>query len=160
MDRFDRLTTGFTSRFFGFASKGQLLNILVPEEKENTMPKAPRILVLRVRLNEAYFSRMLWPMTKDDIRRHVQGAVPALPFKERVKRIALFGSYLHGSARSGSDVDLLVEFAAPVSYFELFEIERHLARSLGCRVDVVTPKALSPFFRGEVLREAESLYES
>lgn len=98
-------------------------------------------------------------MTKEDIRKRIQSAVSTMPHGERVRRLSLFGSQLRGSAGPDSDIDLLVEFSTPVGYFELARIGRHLTEFLGARVDLVTPAALSKYFRDEVVRQAEPLYE-
>lgn len=81
-----------------------------------------------------------------------------LPNRDNVRRIRLFGSYLHQAAQPSSDVDLLIEFEQPVGYFELVRIQDQLSRALGKSVDLVTPNALSKYFRDEVLREAEEVY--
>ena len=98
-------------------------------------------------------------MNKEEIRRRINETLPRLPIHDRVKRVSLFGSQLHQSASGESDIDLLVEFSAPVGYFDLVGMEQDLGKSLGQRVDLVTPGSLSKFFRADVLREAELLYE-
>lgn len=76
-----------------------------------------------------------------------------------MKRISLFGSHLKATSTEESDIDLLVEFSAPVGYFDFVGMEQGLAKSLGKRVDLVTPESLSRFFRADVLQEAEPIYE-
>jgi uncharacterized protein len=53
-------------------------------------------------------------------------ALAALCRRRRIRRLSLFGSVLHGTARPDSDVDLLVEFAlgAKPSLLDLADIER------------------------------------
>lgn len=98
-------------------------------------------------------------MKKDDIKERVRRAVQTMPSRENVEKIFLFGSHLHGTPRKDSDVDLLIELTGPVGYFELVGMERFLSESLGAPVDLVTRGALSKYFRDEVIREAEPLYE-
>ena len=90
-------------------------------------------------------------------------ALAALCRRRGIRRLSLFGSVLKGTAGPDSDVDLLVEFepdAAP-SLLDLAEIEQELSGLLGGRrVDVRTPQDLSPYFRDEVVREAQVQYES
>lgn len=78
----------------------------------------------------------------------------------RVRRLALFGSVLHGEAGPGSDVDLLVEFEpdARVGLIRLAELELELSRLLRAKIDLRTARDLSARFRPEVLAEAEVLY--
>lgn len=98
-------------------------------------------------------------MGKQEIKRAIQESIKGLPLLERIERIRLFGSYLHDTARADSDIDLLVDFNQPVSFFQLDDIEQELQRALGHKVDIVTPKALSKYFRDAVLHEAEVVYE-
>lgn len=78
----------------------------------------------------------------------------------RVRRLALFGSVLHGEAGPESDVDLLVEFEPDVrmGLIRLAELELELSRLLGAKIDLRTARDLSERFRPEVLAEAEVLY--
>ena len=98
-------------------------------------------------------------MSKQEIRQAIQASVASLPLSERIQKIRLFGSYLHETAKDDSDIDLLVDFNQPVSFFQLDDIEQGLQQILGHKVDVVTPKALSKYFRDQVLGEAEVVYE-
>lgn len=73
-----------------------------------------------------------------------------------VSSISLFGSSVRGEARSGSDVDILVEFSRPVSLFEFFSLQHRLEELLGVeRVDLIQPGALHPRLRDAILEEAE-----
>jgi len=74
-----------------------------------------------------------------------------------IRKLGLFGSVLKGSARSDSDVDLLVEFtpSATPSLLDMARIEAELSSLLGGRrVDLRTAQDLSRYFRDEVVREA------
>jgi predicted nucleotidyltransferase len=71
-----------------------------------------------------------------------------------VRSLSLFGSVIHGEAGPDSDVDILVEFAKPVGFFAFLEVKERLEELLGCRVDLVTRKALHPRLRDEILNEA------
>jgi predicted nucleotidyltransferase len=80
--------------------------------------------------------------------------------RNRIRRLALFGSALRADFRPDSDVDVLVEFApehAPGLRF--FDMQAELSELLGRKADLNTPQFLSPYFRDEVLAEAEVLYE-
>jgi hypothetical protein len=79
----------------------------------------------------------------------------------RIRRLALFGSVLKGTAREDSDIDLLVEFASDArpTLLDLAAMEEELSRLLGNRrVDLRTAADLSRYFRDQVLREAELQY--
>jgi len=77
-----------------------------------------------------------------------------------IRRLALFGSQLTGTAGPDSDINLLVEFKpdeAP-TLFDLVEMEMTLSGLLQRKVDLRTPGDLSPYFREDVLRTAEVQY--
>ncbi len=81
--------------------------------------------------------------------------------KHYIRKLALFGSVLRDDFRPDSDVDVLVEFEPDhipgLMRFAGMEIE--LSELLGGRkVDLNTPKFLSPYFRDQVLAEAEVYY--
>jgi len=75
--------------------------------------------------------------------------------------LSLFGSEAKGTARTDSDIDLLVEFetGATPTFFDLARIESELSELLGGRlVDLRTAQDLSRYFRDEVVREAVVQY--
>jgi|SRR3989338_1590300 len=98
-------------------------------------------------------------MTKQDIKENIRASLEKNPYLDKIKKVSLFGSYLHGDEGNESDVDLLVEFSGSVSYFDLFDIERAIEEDIGKKIDLVTPNALSKYFRANVLRQAEKIYE-
>jgi hypothetical protein len=82
--------------------------------------------------------------------------------RHHVRKLALFGSALRGALSAASDVDLLVEFESEhvPGFFGLIEMENELSALLGRRADLRTLKDLSRYFRSEVARDAETLYEA
>jgi uncharacterized protein len=79
--------------------------------------------------------------------------------RNHIRRLALFGSVLRDDFGPDSDVDVLVEFEpGHVPGLRFFALERELSEILGRRVDLNTPSFLSPYFRGQVLAEAEVQY--
>ena len=79
--------------------------------------------------------------------------------RNRIRRLALFGSVLHGNAGADSDVDVLVEFEPGVRVgLRFFDIQEELSDLFGRKVDLNTPNFLSRYFRDQVLKEAEDLY--
>lgn len=77
-----------------------------------------------------------------------------------IHRLAVFGSRLKGTARADSDLDLLVEFepGRVPGLLGLSAIEIELTEALGVKVDLRTAQDLSPYFRDEVLRQAQVAY--
>ena len=94
------------------------------------------------------------------LKKKVRKAIDALPSDVSIRKVSLFGSYLHGDAQLDSDIDLLIEFTGPVGFFKFINVERRLSEALGKRVDLLTSDGLSKYFRSDVLSEAEILYES
>jgi uncharacterized protein len=71
-----------------------------------------------------------------------------------VKSLAVFGSLARGEATAASDIDVLVEFDRPVGLFEFIRLKLYLEELTGRHVDLVTPDALRPAMRAEILSEA------
>lgn len=83
--------------------------------------------------------------------------------RRHIRKLALFGSALHGMLKPESDIDLLVEFeeGEVPGLLGIARLERELSALFGGRkVDLRTPRDLSRYFRDEVVRQAEVLYEA
>jgi uncharacterized protein len=79
--------------------------------------------------------------------------------KHHIRRLAVFGSTLRGDALPDSDLDVVVEFEpGHVPGLAFFAMERELSELLDREVDLNTPAFLSPYFRDQVLAEAEVHY--
>lgn len=70
-----------------------------------------------------------------------------------VRQIGIFGSYTKGNPDRKSDIDILVEFAKPVNFFEFLRTEYFLSDLLGIKVDLVTKKALKPLIKNDILEQ-------
>ncbi len=71
----------------------------------------------------------------------------------KVKSIGVFGSYVHGEQRKRSDVDILVSFRGSVDFIQFIQLENHLSKLLGVKVDLVTKGALKPYIGKRILEE-------
>ena len=82
--------------------------------------------------------------------------------RNRIRKLALFGSVLTDRFRSDSDVDVLVEFeeGARVGYIAMAGMEIELGEGLGRKVDLRTPAELSRYFRDQVVHSAEVQYSA
>ncbi|MBP7866844.1 MAG: nucleotidyltransferase family protein [Acidobacteria bacterium] len=79
--------------------------------------------------------------------------------KYHIRRLALFGSVLREDFGPDSDVDVLVDFEeGHVPGLAFFDIQRELTEILGRDADLNTPDDLSPYYRQQVMEEAEDLY--
>ena len=92
-------------------------------------------------------------MSRQEVLSKIAALKPDLG-RFHVRSLLVFGSVARDEASPGSDVDLLVEFDAPVGLFEFVRLRRFLETSLGVRVDLATPSALREEMRGRVLAEA------
>ena len=73
------------------------------------------------------------------------------------RSVRIFGSTARGEASVTSDLDILVDMEARSTLLDIVAIKQDLEDMLGCRVDVVTESALSPYIRKDVLKEAKTL---
>lgn len=76
------------------------------------------------------------------------------------RRVGVFGSYARGEQRSGSDLDVVVEFAEAKSLLDLVGIEQELSESLGVKVDLLTEGSISPHLIERVRRETVVIFAS
>ena len=58
--------------------------------------------------------------------------------------MGLFGSVARGEQEKQSDIDILVEFSAPIGFFDFIRLENFLSELLGGKVDLVSKKAVKP----------------
>ena len=97
--------------------------------------------------------------SKDELRAEL--AALEKPLRERgLASLALFGSIVHGEARSDSDIDVLVDVDPKVGFslVDLVSVKLLLENRLGRKVDVVTRQGIEPAVRDRVLNEAESVF--
>jgi len=100
-------------------------------------------------------------MSKQEIKQKIKEAVEKDPLNKNIQSVSLFGSCVRGDFKDDSDVDVLIEFtpAAKIGFFKLAQIKRHMEGFVKREVDLLTPEAISKYFREEVLKEAEKVYE-
>lgn len=81
--------------------------------------------------------------------------------KNGISFFAIFGSVLRKDFNKGSDIDIMVKFAKPVTFFELADIEEKLKKLLQTKhkLDIVTAKSVSPLLVDEINKKCEVLYE-
>jgi uncharacterized protein len=92
---------------------------------------------------------------RDQIVQKLQAERSHLREKYGVASLALFGSLARDEAGPDSDVDLLVEFARPITLFDLVAVQQYLERCLDVpRVDLVPRDSVYPAFRESILQGA------
>lgn len=100
-------------------------------------------------------------MDKQKIKEQLSEAVKNSPHLEAIKSVAIFGSYVNGTPKEDSDIDVLIDFEpkATIGFFALSDIKNNFEAFLHKTVDLLTPQAISKYFRDEVLAQAEYVYE-
>lgn len=71
-----------------------------------------------------------------------------------VTQLALFGSTARDKASENSDVDVLVSFDGPATSARYFGTQFYLEDLFGCKIDMVTEKALRAELRPFIEKEA------
>ncbi len=103
----------------------------------------------------------LFTMTKQEIKDKLLEAVKNDPHLADIKSVAIFGSHVNDTPGEDSDVDVLIDFVptAVIGFFALSDIKDNFESFLEKTVDLLTPEAISKYFRDEVLAQAEYVYE-
>lgn len=94
-------------------------------------------------------------MTQAKIREKIHEQLPFLKEKYHVKKIGIFGSFVRGEQKKGSDLDVLVEFDAPIGFFDFIRLENLLSRALRKKVDLVSKRAIKPAVKKEIFKEVQ-----
>lgn len=93
-------------------------------------------------------------MTRAQVLEQLARSKPILVDRYGVTGLALFGSTARDTARTDSDVDILVSFDGPATSERYFGVQFFLEDLLGRRVDLVTDRALRPELRPFIEKEA------
>ncbi len=81
--------------------------------------------------------------------------------KRHVQKLSLFGSAVRADFQPESDLDLLIKFQpGHTPGLAFFTLSEELSAFFGRKVDLNTPRSLSPYFREQVLSESETLYDA
>jgi len=91
----------------------------------------------------------------EKIKKKLEELKPLLEEKFEVKSIGIFGSYVRGGEKKGSDLDILVEFeeSADLSLLDFIRLENYLSEELGVKVDLVEKGTLKPRIGKHILEE-------
>jgi predicted nucleotidyltransferase len=72
--------------------------------------------------------------------------------------MAIFGSIARNEATEESDIDILVDFDSKKGLFGFADLKFYLEEILGCRVDLVTKRALHPALKTRILSESKEIF--
>lgn len=89
----------------------------------------------------------------EEVKRIIREHQEEIRTRFRAEVIGLFGSVARGEGGSGSDVDILVRFDEGASLFELVGLGDFLEEKLGCKVDIVSDRAVKPELRESIMRD-------
>lgn len=89
----------------------------------------------------------------DQIKQTIAQQRKFLELEYSIKKIGIFGSYVHGTPTQDSDIDILVEFKKPIGLVKFLRLENYLTDLMGVKVDLVTKKALKPHIGKTILKE-------
>jgi hypothetical protein len=95
--------------------------------------------------------------TLDEIRDIIDRHRGELRRVHRITALAVFGSYVRGEQKRGSDLDLLAEFAGSVSLLDLVGAEQYLSRILNVKVDLIPREDVRPELKAGIMKEAVSV---
>ena len=100
-------------------------------------------------------------MDKEQTKKQLLRAVQRSPYADVIRSVAIYGSHVSGTAGPDSDLDVLIDFepTAVIGLFALSDIKHDLQSVLKRSVDLLTPQAISKYFRDEVLSRAEYVYQ-
>jgi predicted nucleotidyltransferase len=83
--------------------------------------------------------------------------LPELKEKYHVSYLGVFGSYVRGEQKPGSDLDILVEFSRTPTIFKVVNLENYLSDALGVKVDLAMKDVLKPNIDKHILSEVEAV---
>jgi len=96
-------------------------------------------------------------MTLRELVNQKREEVLRIAAKHGAYNVRVFGSVARGEAGPDSDIDLLIEKGPTTSSWFPAGLVLELEELLGHRIEVVTERALNPYLRDRVLREAVPL---
>jgi predicted nucleotidyltransferase len=96
-------------------------------------------------------------MTIEQLLREKRQEIERIATEHGAHNVRVFGSVARGEAGPESDIDLLVQVGPTTSSWFPAGLILDLEDLLGCRVEIVTDRALNPNIRDRVLREAVAL---
>lgn len=91
-------------------------------------------------------------ITLATIQKELKLHKPHLVRKYKVKKIGVFGSYAYGEAKKHSDIDILVEFKAPIG-LAFVDLADELEKILHHRVGLVSKSGIKTKYLKQVKKD-------
>lgn len=93
-------------------------------------------------------------MKKNEIIGTLQELKSEIRRRYKAEIVGLFGSYVRGEQKEGSDVDILVRFFEKATLFDFVGLSDFLEEKLQLKTDVVPVDAVREEIKEDVLKEA------
>jgi uncharacterized protein len=91
------------------------------------------------------------------IKQKLQNLKPELHERFGVSEIGVFGSFVRGEEKKGSDLDVLVGFYRPTDLFDLMDLEAFLTKKLRKKIDLAPKDSLRPVIGQYILNEVQMI---
>ena len=92
-------------------------------------------------------------MNKSEILNELKRYVDNSRYKDRIRKIGVFGSVARGEISAGSDIDIFVDLS-PVKAFDLIGIKQDIEKLTEKHVDIVIIRDnMNPFLKSRIEKE-------
>lgn len=92
----------------------------------------------------------------DTLREH-RDEIIVIARQHHADNVRLFGSVARGDDLEDSDVDFLVDFQPDSTLFDQIRLTESLSNKLGCKVDIISSRALNRHLAHRIQQEAIAL---
>ncbi len=89
----------------------------------------------------------------EEVKRILEKHKQELQDKYKVKTIGIFGSYIRNQQRTGSDIDILIEYSEVPDLITFIDLQDYLSDLLRMKVDLVMKSVLKPNIGKRILKE-------
>lgn len=72
---------------------------------------------------------------------------------KRIKKAGIFGSFVRGEHKKGSDIDILILPPKGMSLMDFVGVKLELENSLDIKVDLVSYRGIHPLLKKQILKE-------
>jgi predicted nucleotidyltransferase len=96
-------------------------------------------------------------MNLQTLRSKYRNQILLIADKYKVENIRIFGSVIRGEENANSDIDFLVHFKEGASLLDESGFDIDLRDLVGCKVDVISDRAIRKEFVPFILKEAQPL---
>jgi len=89
---------------------------------------------------------------RDRVLKKLIPKIRRILIKNHVKRAGIFGSYVRGEQKKGSDIDILIEMKGrKFSLLDMVALERKLKENLGIKIDLLTYGGINHLLKERIL---------